>query len=156
MKIVPWKKNNGDLAVRGDFDDWMDPFMEALELPFKSRLGELFQTHRYPLMNVSETENHFLLTLELPGLDAKDVNIELMGNQLIISGERKWEEEKKGKEFHRVESRYGAFTRNVYLPDSLRLEREAIEATFEKGMLEIRVPKLQPTPAAKIPVKTRK
>ena len=106
-------------------------------------------------MNVSESENHYLVMLELPGMDVKDVNIELMGNQLSVSGERKWEEDKKGKELHRVESQYGSFCRTVTLPENARMERESIEATFQKGILEIKIPKLEPTPAAKIPIKTK-
>jgi HSP20 family protein len=106
-------------------------------------------------MNVSESENQFTVSLELPGMEAKDVNIEVMGNQLQISGERKWEEEKKGKEFHRVESQYGSFSRSLTLPENARMERESIEATFQKGMLEIKVPKVEPTPAAKISIKTK-
>jgi len=88
-------------------------------------------------------------------MDAKDINIEVMGNQLTISGERKWEEEKKGKEFLRVESQYGNFSRSLLLPANLRSDRDAIEATFQKGILEIKIPKVQPTPVAKIAIKAK-
>jgi HSP20 family protein len=121
----------------------------------RNRLPAAFAADTYPAMNVAESEGHFVVTLELPGLDAQDVNIELMGNQLQISGERKWEDEKKGKEFHRVESQYGRFARTLALPENLRLRKESIEATFQKGMLEIRIPKLEPTPAEKIAIRAK-
>ncbi len=153
MSLIPWRKNEGALAT-SDFEDLFKTLWDPFN-GFKSRLPAAFEARNVPPMNVSETEHHFRVTLELPGLEAKDVNIELMGNQLSVSGERRWEEEKKGKEFHRVESQYGTFSRTLSLPENLRLERESIEATFQKGILEIKVPKLEPTPAAKIPIRSK-
>ena len=156
MKVLPWKKTNGDLALRTDLDTFLEEAMQPFDLGFRNRLAEMFQTTRnFPPMNVCETSDHFVVSLELPGMDAKDVNVELVGNTLQISGERKWEEEKKGKDYRRVESQYGTFTRNVVLPDNLRHDKESIEATLTKGILEVRVPKVEPTPAAKIPVKAQ-
>jgi len=154
MNIIPWRRQDGPLALQSDFEDLLKAFTE----PFgglRSRLPAAFQARGTPPMNVSESENHFVVSLELPGLDVKDINVELMGNQLQISGERKWEEEKKGKEYHRVESQYGSFSRSLTLPENLRLDRESIEATFQKGILEIKVPKVEPTPAAKIAIKSK-
>jgi HSP20 family protein len=93
--------------------------------------------------------------VDLPGLEEKDIDVKLMGTQLMISAERKWEEEKKGKEFHRVESQYGSFARSLTLPENARMNRESIEATFQKGILEIKIPKVEPTPAAKIAIKAK-
>lgn len=160
MSLIPWRRQlEGPLALQSAFDDlWKDDFWKNLWEPFegvRNRLPVALQARSYPAMNVSESENHFLVTLELPGLDVKDVNIEVMGNQLQVSGERKWEEEKKGKEFHRVESQYGSFHRNLTLPENARMDRESIEATFQKGLLEIKIPKVEPTPAAKIPIKAK-
>jgi HSP20 family protein len=154
MKIIPWQRHEGDLALRSEFDDFWKTFTEPFD-GFRNRLPAMFHARNFPPMNVSESENHFTVALELPGMDVKDISIEVMGNQLQISGERKWEEEKKGKEYHRVESQYGSFSRSLTLPENLRLDRESIEATFQKGILEIKVPKLEPTPAAKIPIKTK-
>jgi HSP20 family protein len=154
MNIIPWRKQEEPLALQSEFDDFWKNFTEPFD-GIRNRLPALFQTRAYPALNVAETENHFTVSVELPGMDAKDINIELMGNQLNISGERKWEEEKKGKEFHRVESQYGRFARSLTLPENLKLDRESIEATFQKGILEIKVPKVEPTPAAKIPIKTK-
>jgi HSP20 family protein len=154
MNINPWRKQEGDLAIRSDLEDLWRSLREPFD-GFRSRLPAVFQARNVPPMNVSETEGHFTVALELPGMDSKDINIEIMGNQLQISGERKWEEEKKGKEFHRVESQYGSFARSLTLPENLRLDRESIEATFKNGILEVKVPKLEPTPTAKIPIKSK-
>lgn len=155
MSLIPWRRQEGPLTTHNDIDDIWRAFSEQLFDGARSRLPATFQTRGVPPMNVSESEQHFNVSLELPGMDAKDINIEVMGNQLHIFGERKWEEEKKGKEYHRVESQYGSFSRTLVLPENLRLDRESIEATFQKGILEIKVPKVEPTPAAKIPIKVK-
>ncbi|TAH37225.1 MAG: Hsp20/alpha crystallin family protein [Planctomycetota bacterium] len=154
MKMIPWKKSS-DEAVSSDFDDFVTRALEPLDWGVRNRLAGMFPARNFPAMNVAETPEHYIVTLELPGLEPKDVNVELMGNTLQISGERRWEEEKKDKDYHRVESQYGSFARSVVLPDNLHVDREAVEATFQNGVLEIRVPKAEPTPAAKIPVKSK-
>ncbi|MEE8467019.1 MAG: Hsp20/alpha crystallin family protein, partial [Planctomycetota bacterium] len=68
----------------------------------------------------------------------------------------KWKEEKKEKEYHRVESQYGSFQRNITLPEGARLDSNSVEATYEKGILKITIPKVEPTPACKIKVKAGK
>jgi HSP20 family protein len=155
MNLIPWRKQEGPIALQSDFEDLWRNFSEPFFDGFRNRLPAAFQTRSLPLMNVSETEQTYVVALELPGLDVKDVNIELMGNQLHVWGERKWDDDKKEKEFHRVEWQYGTFSRTLMLPDNLRLERDAIDATFHKGILEIRIPKVEPTPSAKIPIKAK-
>lgn len=160
MSLIPWRNRpEGQVALQSPFEDfWKDDFFksffDSMESP-RARLPAAFRTRSHPPMDVSESESHYLVNLELPGLDIKDIHIELMGNQLQISGERKWEEEKKGKEFHRVESQYGSFERTLTLPANARVDRESIEATFQKGILEIKIPKLEPTPSAKITIKAK-
>jgi HSP20 family protein len=162
MNIIPWRRHESDLSTRGDgdLDEFWNSFFspypwQSGQWPTRMRLPEPFRGRGSPPMNISESENHFAITMELPGLDTKDVNIELMGNQLVVSGERKWDDEKKGKEFHRVESQYGTFSRTISLPDNVRVDRDSIEATFSRGILEIRIPKSEPTPAAKIQIRSK-
>ena len=91
-----------------------------------------------PAMDLVETDDHFILRADLPGLDAGDVTIEVEDGVLTLSGERTVEhEEKEG--FYRVERASGAFRRSLSLPDGIDLE--AIAAAFDKGVLEIRIPK---------------
>jgi HSP20 family protein len=155
MNITPWRRRDGQSGYRNELEELFNRFFEPFEGEITSRLPATFQQRRFPPMNLSETENELCVTLELPGMEEKDINVELMGNQLVVSGERKWDkEEKKGKEFHRVESQYGSFQRSMTLPEGLRLEEGAVEATFKNGMLDIRIPKAKPTPAAKIQVRS--
>jgi HSP20 family protein len=144
------RRNRSELgALRNDFDEWMGRFLRDLE----PGSPDAFQPAMIPLVNVSETDKQWTVSFELPGLVEKDIQVQILGRQLVVSGERKWEEEKKGKEFHRVESRYGSFRRSIQMPDNARLEPDSVMASYKKGMLEISVPKVEPTPAAKIPVK---
>jgi HSP20 family protein len=92
-----------------------------------------------PAMDLVETEDHFVLKADLPGLDANDVNIEVEDNVLTVSGERKVEHETQREGFYRVERASGAFRRSLTLPEGVALDD--IAASFDKGVLEIRIPK---------------
>ena len=150
MKLIPWTKQENLAGFRNEFDNLFNRFFDG---NFETNLPAVFQRATFPPINVAETEKSWTVSVELPGLKEQDIQIQMLGHQLLISGERKWDDEKKGKEFHRVESQYGAFQRYVQLPENTKLEPDAIVATYKKGMLEIVLPKMEPTPAAKIPVK---
>jgi len=92
-----------------------------------------------PAMDVVETDDHFVLTADLPGLGEEDVNIEIEENVLTVSGERKAEHEDKREGFVRVERSYGSFRRSLTLPEGV--DADAVSANFDKGVLEIRIPK---------------
>src|SRR3954453_135140 len=92
-----------------------------------------------PAMDLVETEDHFVLKADLPGLDANDVSIEVEDNVLTVSGERKIENESQREGFYRVERASGASRRSLTLPDGVALDD--IAASFDKGVLEIRIPK---------------
>ena len=92
-----------------------------------------------PATDLIESDTHYILRADLPGLSEDDVNVELDRNVLTVSGERKSEHEDRGKGYYRVERSYGSFRRSLRLPDGV--DAEAITATFDKGVLEISVPK---------------
>jgi HSP20 family protein len=92
-----------------------------------------------PPMDLVETDEHFVLKADLPGLDEGDVNIEVEDNVLTVSGERKAEHEDKREGYVRVERAYGSFRRSLTLPEGI--DAEAVTASFEKGVLEVRIPK---------------
>jgi HSP20 family protein len=92
-----------------------------------------------PAMDLVETDEHFVLRADLPGMSESDVNIELEDNVLTVSGERKAEHEEKSEGFYRVERSFGSFARSLTLPKGV--DPEAVTAAFEKGVLEVRVPK---------------
>jgi HSP20 family protein len=92
-----------------------------------------------PAMDLVETDEHFVLKADLPGLSEDDVAIEVEENVLTISGERKAEHEDKREGFVRVERSYGSFRRSLTLPEGI--DPEAVSASFENGVLEVRIPK---------------
>jgi HSP20 family protein len=92
-----------------------------------------------PPMDLVETDAHFVLRADLPGLSEEDVSIELEDSVLTVSGERKAEHEDKKEGFYRVERSYGQFRRSLTLPDGV--DADAIAATFDRGVLEVRIPK---------------
>ena len=97
-------------------------------------------------MDLAETETHYVLKADLPGVGEGDVSIELDDNVLTVSGERKAEQEEKREGFHRVERSFGTFRRSLTLPEGV--DADAIAATFDKGVLEIRIPKPEAAQAA--------
>jgi HSP20 family protein len=92
-----------------------------------------------PAMDLVETGEHFVLRADLPGLSEEDVKIELEDNTLTVSGERKAEHESRDEGFYRVERAYGSFSRSLTLPRGVNAE--AVEAHFDRGVLEVRIPK---------------
>ena len=90
-------------------------------------------------MDLLETTEHYVLRADLPGLSDGDVNIQLQDNVLTVSGERNAEHESKGEGYHRVERAFGSFSRSLTLPEGV--DPEAVTANFDRGVLEIRIPK---------------
>jgi len=157
MKLMPWRKREGDVALHRDDDELWNRFLEAFHPPFTSpefRLANLFRASSFPPVNVSESENDYTVAVEVPGMTEQDLDIEVMGDQLVIAGERKWESQEKAddKEFHRVESRYGSFQRTLPLPGGLQTDTDSVRATFENGILSIVFQKVEPTPKRKIAI----
>ena len=92
-----------------------------------------------PAMDLVETPEHFVLRADLPGMTEEDVKIELEDSVLTISGERKAEHQDREEGFYRLERAFGAFSRSLTLPKGV--DAESVTATFEHGVLEVRVPK---------------
>jgi HSP20 family protein len=92
-----------------------------------------------PAMDLVETEEQFVLRADLPGLDAGDVQIEIEDGVLTVSGERREQHEIKKDGFYRLERQSGAFRRSLTLPRGV--DASAITAGFDKGVLEVRIPK---------------
>ena len=94
-----------------------------------------------PRTDLSETEEAYLIHLDLPGLKKDDVEISVHDGTLSVSGERRHEETEEGRTFVRVERSYGRFYRSFSLPQTINAD--GIEATFEDGVLTIHVPKAE-------------
>ncbi len=92
-----------------------------------------------PAMDLVESGDHFVLRADLPGMSEDDVSIEFEDGTLTVSGERKAEHESQEAGFHRVERSFGAFSRSLTLPKGV--DADAVTASFDRGVLEIRIPK---------------
>ncbi len=92
-----------------------------------------------PSLEFKEDENQFLLHLDIPGMERKDLDISVTGNTLTVKGERKTEENKKGKGYFYSERRYGNFQRSVELP--AEVEADKVAANYKDGVLELVLPK---------------
>ncbi|SMD35071.1 HSP20 family protein [Reichenbachiella faecimaris] len=92
-----------------------------------------------PQVDISETDKAFELSFAVPGIKKDEIKIDLNEGQLIVSGERKFEEKKEEKNFHSVETRYGSFSRSFHLPDNI--DADKVEAKYEDGLLNITIPK---------------
>ncbi len=104
-----------------------------------------------PRMDVIETDKEFEITAELPGLEEKDVQVNVADNVLTIRGEKKAEKEEKDKDYHLVERSYGAFERSLELPAGV--DADAIAASIANGVLTVKVPKPAAAQAKKVEVK---
>ncbi|MDP7557437.1 MAG: Hsp20/alpha crystallin family protein [Nitrospinaceae bacterium] len=101
-----------------------------------------------PKVDVTETENEFLISAELPGMDEKDIDVTFDDGNLTLKGEKKIEKEDKLKEYYRVERSYGSFQRSFQVPETV--DQDNIDASFSKGVLTVKLPK---TPEEKKEVK---
>ena len=107
-----------------------------------------------PTTDIVETKDGLVLRCELPGINEKDVNVEIENGVLTISGERKFEEKTQDKNFHRVERAYGKFVRSFTLPPNVVTDN--VKATFTDGLLEMTLPKKEEAKPKKINLEIRK
>lgn len=114
------------------------------------RMERLAHVNTYPAMNVWANEDSALVTAELPGVNADDLEIALMDDTLTVSGKRQTEGLEDGERLHRRERVYGEFTRTFQLP--FTVEADSVEAAFEKGVLNIVLPRAEADKPKKITV----
>ena len=104
-----------------------------------------------PHLDLIERDNDILVRVEIPGVDKKDLKLDLTGDLLTIAGERRLEEETEEGEVHRAEIARGAFTRSIRLP--VPIDHERVDAEFKDGLLEIHLPKAYETERRRIEIK---
>jgi len=129
VKWDPWR----------EIEDMFDRYTRAGGVP-RGGGQELARTGDWtPRVDIAETEQAFVIKAEVPEVNKDDVKITVDNGVLSICGERKQEQEEKGKTFHRVERFYGQFTRSFTLPENV--DEDHITATFKDGMLSLEIPK---------------
>ena len=92
-----------------------------------------------PSVDILETENELVLKADVPGVELKDIDIQMENGTLTLKGERKFEKEEKNKGFHRLERSYGSFVRYFTLPDTV--DPEHVKADYQNGVLTVTLPK---------------
>ncbi|MBI2567025.1 MAG: Hsp20/alpha crystallin family protein [Candidatus Schekmanbacteria bacterium] len=138
-----------------------DPFrdLQTLQQRLNSMFGESFPTLDFegpltgawsPAVDIHETKDAVVLTAELPGLSRDDLKINIEGRTLSISGEKKLDKETRRENYHRIERRYGSFTRSFTLPANV--DTGAIAANLKDGMLTLRLPKVEAEQGKEIPI----
>ena len=140
--------------LRDEFDRLFDDWLKGLEIaPMRMLEGDTPIAY-VPRVDVVERATELEVTAELPGIEGKDVVLELMPNALVIRGEKVLEKEVEAEGFQRRERRYGAFLREIPLPWDVAVAEVTPEATFRNGVLVVKVPKpaIAPPAAKKIAI----
>jgi HSP20 family protein len=131
-----------------------DAFQTLFGRLFGDSLPEFFgndETAGAPRTNIGETETTYELSFELPGLEEKDIHVQLQDHTLTVTAERKDQRDKTGKRWHRVEQRYGRFARTIALPHDTA--STGVEAVYQRGVLTVTVPKAPESRPTKIQVR---
>ncbi len=149
--LMPWKKreNRDVVRFRGELGRLFDRFFDP---GFPSTREFFGDSDWLPSLDISEGKKEITVKAELPGIDAKDINIMLDGRRLTIKGEKKQEKEETDDHYHRVERAYGYFNRAVDLPTDV--DPEKVDASYKKGVLRIVLKKSKESETKKIDVKT--
>jgi len=146
MAIVRWDPIREMDSLQSDMNRLFDRFFDT-----GRGNGRSGSVRRWiPAMDLVESEEHLVLRADLPGIQEEDVEIEIKDGVLTISGERKAEHEEKGEGFHRVERAFGRFSRSLTLPDGV--DADAVAASFDNGVLEVKVPKPEETKPTRVQI----
>ena len=140
--LAPW---TGFGSLRKEMDRLFERFGDW-DLPEMRTLGDWT-----PSLDVSDTKDAFMVKVEVPGLDSKDISVSLEGQMLTIKGEKEHEKEEKDEQFYRAERAYGAFARTIRLPAAV--DGGKVIAGYKNGVLTVTMPKAPGAKGNMIPVK---
>ena len=136
MAVVRWEPLREMATLQNEMNRLFGTFFDT---PTTAMPGNGGVRRWVPAMDLVEGEDHFVLRADLPGLGEEDVTLEVEDRTLTLSGERKSETTEKGEGFYRLERASGSFSRSLTLPEGV--DADAISATFDNGVLEVRIPK---------------
>jgi len=137
MALIRWEPVRELNTIQSEMNRLFNTFFEAG--PGNGGHAGTSLRRWIPAMDLVETEDDFVLRADLPGVSEQDVNIELEDNVLNVSGERKAEHEERNEGYYRVERASGTFSRSLTLPEGV--DPASVKASFDKGVLEVRIPK---------------
>lgn len=138
MAIVKWDPFRDLVSIQERMNRLFD---ETFGKTFRGEGEELARGIWSPAVDIYETDEHIVMKAELPGIDKKDVSIEVKDNMLVLKGERRFEKEIKEENYHRMERAYGSFQRSFTLPNIV--EKDKVSAKYKDGILEITLPKIK-------------
>lgn len=138
---TPVRSSGGEvsplLGIHQELDRWMDRMMGQFGMP-SSVAGEAPSLLR-PSVDIAEREKEYVISVEVPGVEEKDLKLNLEDDRLIIEGEKRQEDKSEEGRYQRVERSYGSFRRLLNLPADARAED--IQASFKNGVLTVTVPR---------------
>jgi HSP20 family protein len=133
FELVPWERTKTLSKLRKEMDDLWGRFFGDAGFPILS------EPVWAPALDVKETKENIVVTAEIPGLNAKEVEVTISGDMLTIKGEKKQEKEEKDESYHLIERRYGLFSRSIRLTTDV--DAKNIKAAHKEGVLTISLPK---------------
>lgn len=136
MALIRWEPAAELNTIQNEMNRLFNTFFDQ---PTQAGRGNGSVRRWLPPMDLVETGDHYVLRADLPGLSDDDVNVQLEDNVLTISGERKAEHATQDEGYYRLERAFGSFARSLTLPDGV--DPDGVDAHFDRGVLEIRVPK---------------
>ena len=143
MTIIRWQPNRELQTIQQEVN-------RLFGAGFDSQTGNGSLRRWVPSVDLVEEKDEFVLRADLPGVDEADVKVELEDRVLTISGERKSEHEERRGGYRRIERASGSFSRSLTVPEGI--DPDAIKASFEKGVLEVRVPKPEEQKPRRVPI----
>jgi len=139
------KRGTGELnRLHRDMDDLFRGFLGDWDWPWQQRVA-------WPALDIAEDENNITLNAEVPGCKAEDIDIQVKGNTLTISGQKKEEEKKEEKGYYHVERSCGSFRRDIQLPNEVQSDK--IDASCKNGVLTVSLPKAEQAKSYKVKIK---
>ncbi len=140
--LIPWRRKERETApitspwlFQREFDDFVERFFGEEPLSTHGIFGRAFS----PVVDIVENDNDIIVRAEIPGMEQKDLDVNLAGDVLTIKGEKKAEHEERGDNFHRIERSYGSFSRSFSLPCEVQADK--VEASYKSGVLTLKLPK---------------
>ncbi len=157
MSLIPWRRREegGEMAPLVSFRNEMDRLFDTfLREPFGAIDWPQWGAGKWsPAVEMAEDEKEVTVRAELPGIDPKDLDVSVVDNHIVLSGEKKESSETKQKGVYHSETRYGSFRRTLPLPEGV--DTEHIDAQYTNGVLTLKMPKTAPAPQKKIEVKVK-
>ena len=148
MDLIHWRPFREVSRLRSEMDRLWDDYFGA----GRRALQPLEETWM-PAVDVAETGDKITVKAEIPGMEAKDIEISMVGDTLTIKGEKKVEREEKEENYHMIERSYGSFSRVMKLP--VAVDADKVEATYKNGVLTVALPKKEEVKPKAIEIKAK-